>query len=87
MLGLNSLGVMIFLANLSPPSTARTAAATTDLPILEAPRELLARAWLPLMPAEAPPNALRFVALGVCDTCRLPTRFAPPPDSISLCLR
>src|SRR5260370_8995660 len=53
-------------------------------PILDEPRELLARAWFPLMPAEAPPNALRFVALGVRDTSRLPTRSAPPPRFISL---
>src|SRR3984957_4203801 len=52
-------------------------------PILEEPRELLARAWLPLIP-EAPPNALRFVALRFCDTCRLPTRSPPPPRFISL---
>src|SRR5580658_2018135 len=53
-------------------------------PILEAPRELLARACPPLERAEAPPNALRFVALGPWDTCRLPTRSPPPPRFISL---
>ena len=47
--------------------------------MLDEPRELLARAWLPLMPDDAPPNALRFVELGVFRTCWLPTLLAPVP--------
>lgn len=47
--------------------------------MLEEPRELLARAPLPLMPDDAPPNALRLVALPEFGTCRLPTRSPPPP--------
>src|SRR5208283_4195881 len=48
-------------------------------PMLDAPRELLARAPLPLMPLPAPPNAFLFVELGVFRTCWLPTRSAPVP--------
>ena len=47
--------------------------------MLEEPRELLARAPLPLMPEDAPPNALLLVALPEFGTCRLPTRSPPPP--------
>src|SRR5580658_811766 len=46
--------------------------------MLEAPLCLLVRAALPLIPLDAPPNALLFVALGVFGTCRLPTRSPPP---------
>src|SRR5580658_4524908 len=47
--------------------------------MLEAPLCLLVRAALPLIPLDAPPNALLFVALGVFGTCRLPTRSPPAP--------
>ena len=47
--------------------------------MLDEPRELLARAWLPLMPAPAPPKALLLVELGVLRTCWLPTRSGPVP--------
>ena len=47
--------------------------------MLEEPRELLARAELPLMPLLAPPKPLRFVELGVLRTCWLPTLLLPVP--------
>jgi hypothetical protein len=47
--------------------------------MLEAPRSVLVRAALPLIPLDAPPNAFLFVALGVLGTSRLPTRSPPPP--------
>ena len=47
--------------------------------MLEEPRDWLARAELPLMPEDAPPNALRLLELGVLRTCWLPTRSAPVP--------
>lgn len=45
--------------------------------MLEEPRELLARAELPLMPLPAPPKAFLLVELGVLRTCWLPTLLAP----------
>src|SRR5271166_6360386 len=47
--------------------------------MLEEPRELLARALLPLMPLPAPPKALLLVELGVLRTCWLPARSGPVP--------
>ena len=48
--------------------------------MLEAPRLLLARAELPLIPLEPPPNALllRELAVGEAETLRFPM-LSPPP--------
>src|SRR5277367_2291726 len=72
------------LTYLRRPPPERPPPPPREPPMLEAPREPLARAWPPLERAEAPPNALRFVELGPCGTCRFPTRSAPPPRFISL---
>src|SRR5437870_13272494 len=48
--------------------------------MLDEPRELLARALLPLGPPEPPPKPPRRVlAPELGDTLRLPTRSPPPP--------
>src|SRR5437879_5542593 len=49
-------------------------------PMLDEPRELLARALLPLVPPEPPPKPPpRVLAPELGDTLRLPTRSPPPP--------
>jgi hypothetical protein len=50
--------------------------------MLEDPRWLLARAPLPL--PEEPENALRSLALGELETCRLPTRSPPPRSAVEV---
>src|SRR5277367_1602559 len=72
--------VIMILAYLRPPPPPPPREPPPrEPPMLEEPRELLARAPPPLMPEDAPPKALRFVALGDFGTCRLPTRSPPPP--------
>src|SRR5580704_783317 len=71
--------VIMILAYLRRPPPPPREPPPREPPMLEEPRELLARAPPPLMPEDAPPKALRFVALGEFGTCRLPTRSPPPP--------
>ena len=71
--------VLAYLRRPPPPPPPRDPPLREEPPMLEEPRELLARAPLPLMPDDAPPKALLFVALPEFGTCRLPTRSPPPP--------
>src|SRR6516165_4592034 len=64
---------------LRPPPPPRLPPPPPRLPILEAPRELLARAELPLVPPPPPRAFPREPPPPPDDTLRLPTRSPPPP--------
>ena len=61
-----------YLRRPPPPPPRRPPPPPREPPTLEEPRDWLARASLPLVPL--PPNALRFVPLGLFGTRWFPTR-------------